>query len=687
MPGTTPGGTGGMPDLHASTHKHGGSDEISTSTPGINEIVKAGADGKIADGWLSSAIARIVDLTWGSITGKPSAFPPASHNHDWGDVDGKPSTFPPAPHTHPAVDLPEIRVPNQFAFGGNIVGQNVLLAGGRTHLPAARAALYHLTSNSISGGCVPLPSNPAEVKIGDIVLVRVTADLQHPVSIRYFAHGTNSGGALDTGIQSKGTVTQYRATAYASELVVTWTKITTSSHLHPLGDVAVTTSDIFGGEQLERIPLIRDSFFYISTEEGPWEASVLDLVPPTEHNDGSGGLFVPLTTAEFSGSGAILYLPPAITPYGTPWGRVTVLFDKSAGDGGVLTELTFRDGGTDDDVLHIPGPGVFPEYFQVHFEPIFDEGEWKWQSYYHASPAGRALLAAPDAPTQRGLLGVSNLPAKVDAFTSSGTWTKAAGAKMVHILLIGGGGGGGAGRRGAASTFRGAGAGGAGGGFVSMWIPESVLAGSVSVTIGAGGAAGTAASNNSNGGAGGNGGNTIFGAWTAVGGGGGEGGTNTVSAAGGAGTASRSLFYGTAEALAAGGTGGWNSTPSTAGADRNFSPTGGGGGSRLSDAGSINNGGAGGSIGVSSATGLTAGGAYNSGASGAAGGSGNTGPNYAGTGGGGSRTANALNAFAGGNGGLYGGGGGGSGATENDASGTNPGGAGAQGIAVITTYF
>ena len=51
------------PTPHATSHKHGGTDEIAVATPAANAIPKAGAGGTLADGWLSSAIARASDVT------------------------------------------------------------------------------------------------------------------------------------------------------------------------------------------------------------------------------------------------------------------------------------------------------------------------------------------------------------------------------------------------------------------------------------------------------------------------------------------------------------------------------------------------------------------------------------------------------------------------------------------------
>ena len=66
--------------------------------------------------WVVKQVALMENLTWGTITGKPSSFTPSSHTHawsqitgapsyatrwpSWSEVTGKPSTFTPASHTH-----------------------------------------------------------------------------------------------------------------------------------------------------------------------------------------------------------------------------------------------------------------------------------------------------------------------------------------------------------------------------------------------------------------------------------------------------------------------------------------------------------------------------------------------------------------------------------------------------------
>lgn len=126
-----------------------------------------------------------------------------------------------------------------------------------------------------------------------------------------------------------------------------------------------------------------------------------------------------------------------------------------------------------------------------------------------------ALIAAGD-PTYAANA-MSAIAPDVQVFTSSGTWTKPGGAKIVHIQLVGGGGGGGsAGATGASQVSFGDG--GGGGEYAEAWYHAGDLLSSETVTVGAAGTGGVGATPA----AGGTGGTTSFGShMTAIGGGGG----------------------------------------------------------------------------------------------------------------------------------------------------------------------
>lgn len=47
---------GGLVSAHATSHQHGGTDEVGTATPGANAILKADSSGQIAAGWLTGVV-------------------------------------------------------------------------------------------------------------------------------------------------------------------------------------------------------------------------------------------------------------------------------------------------------------------------------------------------------------------------------------------------------------------------------------------------------------------------------------------------------------------------------------------------------------------------------------------------------------------------------------------------------
>lgn len=242
-------------------------------------------------------------------------------------------------------------------------------------------------------------------------------------------------------------------------------------------------------------------------------------------------------------------------------------------------------------------------------------------------------------------------------FTSSGTWTKPAGARLVLVRVWGGGGSGAGGAVGAAGVQKYGGGGGGGGAYFEKYFYPSALSATVTVTVasfvagGASGVAGTA------------GGTTSFGAYiTCAGGAAGQltAGTNTGGGAQAAGTAAGSLTVptltgGTNTAAYYGGAAGGQATISN-GFNSQFGGGGGGaGGSETAanalqapTAGGQSNYNAGGAAGASSAGAPTAGGAGTA----------------AGCGGGGGGSAQTANGANGGDGLFPGGGGGGGGSTR-----------------------
>jgi hypothetical protein len=209
---------------------------------------------------------------------------------------------------------------------------------------------------------------------------------------------------------------------------------------------------------------------------------------------------------------------------------------------------------------------------------IYDDADATKNLKFQLSGISTGTTRTLTAPNASGTIALTSQLTDTKVYTANDTWTKPAGAKMVHYILIGGGGGGGSGRRSLQNNSLGGGGGGAGGGITAGYADPVFLGSTETITIGAGGAGAADSADNTNGAAGTAGGESSFGSSIKARGGSAGGGGSSSGGSAGAATTLASLFYGTNASTSAGASGAASSAaPSNAPASV-YLPTGGGGG-------------------------------------------------------------------------------------------------------------
>lgn len=164
--------------------------------------------------------------------------------------------------------------------------------------------------------------------------------------------------------------------------------------------------------------------------------------------------------------------------------------------------------------------GIYPRIL-FDGEKVVSEKRYKTMVGYYPQPGHRVVLV-PIGTTYLiiGTVDPAPLDPKVDIFTSTDTWEKPPGARLVKVQVQAGGGAGGGVVASPASDVC-AGAGGAGGAYGESWLSANGVDATVTVTVGTGGAGGT--------GTGGSGTTSSFGSLVSASGGPGGGTTGTAA--------------------------------------------------------------------------------------------------------------------------------------------------------------
>lgn len=164
---------------------------------------------------------------WGSITGKPTSYPPSGHTHAWGEITGKPSTFPPSAHKHVKADIAD--------FPTSMPASDV-------HSWAKQASKPTYSFSEISGNVINTEPSTSNHKI---VLGMSNLD-----KCEFFEYGgiwnfykMNPSKVLVASIQSDGFHGNLKGTADVANSV-DWSKVQNkpstfipATHSHAWGDI------------------------------------------------------------------------------------------------------------------------------------------------------------------------------------------------------------------------------------------------------------------------------------------------------------------------------------------------------------------------------------------------------------------------------------------------------------------